>query len=108
MSTERKTPLCPMLLQGWYADMLGHWLRDVGAGAATMEQADNAKRKACSCEGSRCAWWNSETKAHLNARASYPNTCAVEDGDDKPTGRGNCSRTLTFRYWTDPATTKES
>ena len=98
--SERKTPLCPMLLQGWYADMLGHWLRDVGAGAATMEQADNAKRKACSCEGSRCAWWVS-----FNVPDGDPMTEAVQY---VPSGRGNCGRAINVPLWPDPATTEET
>jgi len=96
MNTD-KPHLCPMLMQGWYADMLGHWLRDVGAGAATMEQADNAKRKACSCEGSRCAWWFQKRDPVFDI---------ADDGSSSISrpALGNCSKNAYAPPWEDPAT----
>ena len=102
--SERKTPLCPMLLQGWYAGAAyEQWLRDAGEQLVTMEQVNAATARACACDGSRCAWW----VPMLFERLRWMLIALGENLERRPM-RGVCSKCVSAQPWPDPATTEEN
>lgn len=74
--SARKTILCPMLMQGFYAGPLSGLLAEVGAGTTPPEMIDASIDGSCVCIGSRCAWWCSS-----DTDEGYCGSIRDEDGD---------------------------
>lgn len=110
--TTRKTPLCPMLMQG------------AMSAQATLTNSPNTEEEprwypqACACIGSRCAKWAAMTRQpdedeELLFTGVSDMWCGTfeepigNERDEIQTDYGLCIDNLRAVPWPDPATTKE-
>jgi len=91
--SERKTPLCPMLMQA-----------NTSIRIQARDGTPSKRANGLECLGSRCAWWVPKTYTIENTLKGAMFQCIPM----RDNSQGICAKNEHADPWPDPATTKEN